>query len=341
MAQGAGQESIGDKAAFQLANVTKTPPRYGAMNPPLIASAREAERLIAGGALVLDATASLAKPLFDGDYRLESGRAAWLEARIPGARHADLVHDFSRHSPACSFGPLERGPLLEALSSLGFSGREEVLVYDSRDGLWAARLWLALRSVGIEAHVLSGGLSAWREEGLPVESGECLFRATRSFAQPEASSSAAPELWADIEDARAVSEGRAVGTLVCALSSELFAGTAITRYSRRGHIPGSISLPARNLLDGQNRLLPPREIAAKAKSVLDGRPEPYILYCGGGITASMLALCLFTAGYDRISVYSGSLQEWSARLDLPMDLGGKAADGGESAPAPAADGCLS
>jgi hypothetical protein len=33
MAQGAAQESIGDKAAFQLANVTKTPPQYGAITP--------------------------------------------------------------------------------------------------------------------------------------------------------------------------------------------------------------------------------------------------------------------------------------------------------------------
>lgn len=307
---------------------------------PLIVSPGEASLLVARGALVLDATALLAKPRFDGDYRLESGRPVWLEARIPGSRHADLIHDFSEHQRLYSFGPLGTEAVRGALARLGFAGQGEILVYDSRDGLWAARLWLVLLSVGIDAFVLNGGLAAWREAGLPIEGGEPEGSVPSALPPPEGAPRELRGLWADIEDARSLSEGRAPGTLVCALSPELFAGTAITRYARRGHIPGSMNLPARRLLDERNRLLPPLEIASRAAAALGGRSAPYVLYCGGGITAAMLALALSAAGYEGLSVYSGSLQEWSARADLPIDADEKAASGGESAPTPAADGCL-
>jgi len=39
------------------------------------------------------------------------------------------------------------------------------------------------------------------------------------------------------------------GNLVCALSPASFSGSEPTRYSRRGHIPGSVNVPARSLFD--------------------------------------------------------------------------------------------
>jgi thiosulfate/3-mercaptopyruvate sulfurtransferase len=49
--------------------------------------------------------------------------------------------------------------------------------------------------------------------------------------------------------------------------------------------------------------------------------QPLILYCGGGISASVDALVLTILGRRDVSIYDGSLQEWSADPALPLELG--------------------
>src|SRR5690606_345560 len=106
-------------------------------------------------------------------------------------------------------------------------------------------------------------------------------------------------------------------TLVCALDAEQFAGTATTRYARRGHISGSRNLPAKSLLaDGVLRSTD--RIAELAEQALADTARPLILYCGGGVSACLVALALVRTGHDDIAVYDGSLEEWTADPALPM-----------------------
>jgi thiosulfate/3-mercaptopyruvate sulfurtransferase len=49
--------------------------------------------------------------------------------------------------------------------------------------------------------------------------------------------------------------------------------------------------------------------------------ERIILYCGGGVTAAGTALVLTLFGAHNISIYDGSLSEWSADPGLPMFAG--------------------
>ena len=281
-----------------------------------------AQRLHEASVVVLDATAVLPAPEFDGDYRLESGLAKWREAHIPGSRHADLVADFSDHAAATHFTHLAPQVLAELLGGYGIDDTSDIVLYDTGGGIWAARLWWQLRAIGVAATVLDGGLDAWRAAGLPVEQGDAPERAARAasgFAVAEVESWAdiqgdAPErpqppsgiavavveAWADIDDVAAISSGDAPGTLVCALGRDQFDGTAPTRYSRRGHIPNSVNVPARSLAtDGA------------LDSLLDA-PGPVVLYCGGGISAALLALELVRAGRDDVRIFDGSLEEWTA-----------------------------
>jgi thiosulfate/3-mercaptopyruvate sulfurtransferase len=46
-----------------------------------------------------------------------------------------------------------------------------------------------------------------------------------------------------------------------------------------------------------------------------------ICYCGGGIAATMDALVLDLLGYENVSVYDATLQEWAADENLPMETG--------------------
>ncbi len=308
----------------------------GAHRGSILIDADELARLLEEGreggpapVLVLDATVVLARPAHDGDYRAASGADAWAGAHIPGSRHVDLLTAFTDPAAPYHFAHPSRAATRRELAALGADERTTVVLYDQGSLQWAARLWWVLRDAGVAARVLDGGLPAWTAAGLPVVSSApdvagTVRRRSEGDAFPGATAgdAARPSLWLDKEGVRAVSEGRASGTLVCALGAAHFEGTTPTRYSRRGRIPGSVSLPAQDFLDGDGRLLPAPDLAARASRLPDGGAGgPVVLYCGGGISASLDALALTLAGVDPLVMYDGSLEEWTADPELPLVRG--------------------
>jgi thiosulfate/3-mercaptopyruvate sulfurtransferase len=264
---------------------------------------------------ILDATVELPSPRFDGDYRLASGYQKWLEAHIPGSHHADLVEALSVEDPVCSFSHPPPDRLARALEKLGVDDAIGTVIYDSTDGFWAARLWWMLREIGIDAEVLNGGFRAWQNAGLPIAEG--------AVAPPKRGRITVkhrPDAWATLEQVAAVSRHETPGTLVCALPKTGFAGTTPTRYRRRGHIPGSLNLPARDLLDKAGRFKDKAALTEIVDQALGPAEGPVLLYCGGGISAALDALALTLIGRSDVVIYDGSLQEWSARPDLPLVL---------------------
>jgi len=268
--------------------------------------------------VVLDATTLLPSPREDGDYRSVSGRGAWAERHLPGSRHADLTGELSDHDAPYHFAVPSPEALAAALARLGVGEGSEVVSYDSGGGIWAARLWWMLRAIGVPAAVLDGGLGAWETAGRPLASGDDTdpVPAVRPVTPV-----VRPDLWVGVEDVAAISRGERPGTLVCALPSGGYDGSAPTRYSRRGHIPASRSLPGRGLVDEAGRVLSPEELAAKVGAVLDTDDSPVVLYCGGGISAAGAALALTLLGRTDVSVYDGSLEEWSKDPARPLELG--------------------
>ncbi|MEU6372760.1 rhodanese-like domain-containing protein [Streptomyces sp. NPDC046909] len=284
---------------------------------PLVDDTWLAARLDDPRVVVLDATALLPSPEHDGDYRSASGRAAWAERHLPGSRHADLTGDFSDHDAPYHFAVPAPEALAAALARVGVGEGDTVVAYDNGGGIWAARLWWMLRAISVPAAVLDGGLAAWEAAGHPLVSGE---EADADPAVTPVTPVPRPGMWTSVDEVAAISRGERPGALVCALPTGGFDGTAPTRYSRRGHIPASRSLPGRDLLDPAGRVLPAAELAAKVGSVLDAGDSPVVLYCGGGISAAGAALALTLLGRDDVSLYDGSLEEWSKDPKLPMEL---------------------
>ncbi len=88
----------------------------------------------------------------------------------------------------------------------------------------------------------------------------------------------------------------------------------------RGIFPGSVSLPYPDLLDAKGlvgRSQGPRRMG-RAWSRRPGAPHP--LLCGG-INAAGLALVLTEAGFEGMTIFDGSLNEWRADTALPMAKG--------------------
>lgn len=282
---------------------------------PLVAPEWLAAHL--GEVLVLDATVELPAPRFDGDYRVASGARGWREARIPGALHADLLEALSVPHALCSFTHPDALTLAAGLAGLGVGDGRAVVAYDRADGFWAARLWWMARAAGVAIGVLDGGFSAWRAIGGAVASGAAApARPAQLAAGPEL-----PDAWVEREDIEAATTDPTRGLLVCALSRGVFAGAQPTRYARRGAIPGSVNLPARDLTGENGRIADPAALEALFSDKLGpeaGRRTRLLLYCGGGISAAYLALGLTLAGRENIAIYDNSLQEWAALPHLPL-----------------------
>jgi thiosulfate/3-mercaptopyruvate sulfurtransferase len=269
------------------------------------------QALLPSGPLVLDATVILPSATVDGDYRPASGCSAWQAGHIPGSLHADLTGAFSRSHPVCGFMAPEPDALAAALAELGAEDGRTIVLYDQADGFWAARLWWMLRGIGVDALLLDGGWRRWCAEGRSIEAGP-------APVPPRGHITARPsgDLWIERDEVERVMRGEKPGTLVCALEPSAFAGKVPTRYARRGHIPGSVNLPARSLHDGTGSYRPPEELARIVADTL--APGPAVIYCGGGISAAPVALALTLLGRSDVRIYDGSLQEWSADPSLPL-----------------------
>ncbi|MET0974253.1 MAG: rhodanese-like domain-containing protein [Leifsonia sp.] len=287
-----------------------------ALAPPVpLASAQWlADHLGADGLVVLDATVlSVASP---------AGGSAWLsgydqyliEGHIPGALFADLLEELSDPAGRFSFTRPDADRFAGAIAELGIGPDSAVVVYDSAIGQWASRLWWLFRSFGFDnVAVLDGGLTSWTAIDRPVEFGHVVPGTASDVFTPEA----LPGFWADKADVEAVVAGDRAATLVCSLPPSDFAGETGAR-ARRGHIPGSVNVPAGRLVQRDDRTLLDGAALGERLASATSTELPIILYCGAGIAATLGALALTLAGHEDIAVYDGSLGEWAADDDAPL-----------------------
>ena len=109
----------------------------------LISPQQLAERLKAGGVVILDCRFALEDP----DY----GRCSYAEGHIEGAQYADLERHLS--------GPVTKGvtgrhplpaadTLVQQLRAWGISADTDIVLYDDGPGAYAARAWWLLAWLG-------------------------------------------------------------------------------------------------------------------------------------------------------------------------------------------------
>ena len=88
---------------------------------------------------------------------------------------------------------------------------------------------------------------------------------------------------------------------------------------RSGHIPGSINICYKELLNDdqtlKNKELLSDIFAAKGVDLT----LPIITSCGSGITAAILFLALEVVGAKNLALYDGSWSEWGSRDDLDVE----------------------
>ncbi|CAG9251983.1 3-mercaptopyruvate sulfurtransferase [Paraburkholderia unamae] len=293
----------------------QTKPVEAWLRGSLVTTAWLAGHIALPGLCVLDATI-VKEPLGDLRYlRRPAAREFETDGHIPGARFADLAGEFSDARAALPFTCPGEEQLAAVARTHGIGHETFVVVYDSLDGIWAARLWWVLRAFGHErVAVLDGGLRKWLSEERPVERG------------PSALSNSAGSAWRPVRNSRSfvdreyvlgMLKGRREGLLCNALRRPVFSG-AEQAYARPGRIPGSLPAPYDELIDRTTNALLPVEVLRERLAHLLVQGERVVTYCGGGVTAAGIALALTVCGADDIAIYDDSLNEWAADPALPL-----------------------
>jgi thiosulfate/3-mercaptopyruvate sulfurtransferase len=265
---------------------------------PLVEPSWLREHLGAARVVVVDCQFVLGKP--------GEGERGWLAAHLPGASFLDVDGDLA--------GPLSEGgavggrhplPTAEAFAAAarraGIGTDSRVVAYDEAGEGGAARLWWLLRHFGHdEVAVLNGGLKAWRAAGGPVRSG-------REEAKPGDFATRVPR-----PDTVALEELSGL-RLLDARARERFRGEREPIDPVAGHIPGARNVPFAELAP-EGGYPPSEELRERLGT------EPFVAYCGSGVTACVLLLAGELAGVPG-RLYPGSWSEWSRR-GLPVETGG-------------------
>ena len=246
-------------------------------------------------------------------YTSQPGRERYLREHIPGAGFINLSEDWSdTRSPYNNTLP-QIDALAEAIGRDGISNDNLVVLYSSSHLMWATRAWWLLRYAGhTNVKVLNGNLAAWLDAGLPVEAGAKVYAAA-TFSPSERADVfvSTAEMVAGMEDGVCT---------VNALSPALYEGTGEFYYGRRGHIPGSRSLYFSDLLENEF-FLPAEQLhqTLEARGMLS--TSRTLIYCGGGIAATLEGFACALVGQENVGVYDGSMSEWAANEELPLTLG--------------------
>jgi thiosulfate/3-mercaptopyruvate sulfurtransferase len=281
------------------------------LSSPLVSTQWLADYLGSDKLAVLDATVlPYAAP--NGRPGFLSGHEQYIvEGHIPGALFADLIEEFSDQDSKLPFTHQDSDAFAIAVGALGIDNDTTVVIYDGSVGQWASRLWWLFRANGYDrVAVLDGGFTKWLAEGRATEVGH-IEPGVAKFSAAER-----PELWATSADIEAIIAGDASGALVCGLPPKEFSGEEGAR-ARRGHIPGSINVPAGRLVSREtNAVIPEAELRAAFGPALD--EDRIVAYCAAGIAASADALALTVLGHRNVAIYDGSLYEWSADERLPV-----------------------
>jgi thiosulfate/3-mercaptopyruvate sulfurtransferase len=254
------------------------------------------------------------RPRPEGGYNVESGRANYDKGHIPGAAFLDLPGELSEPDTKLRFTLPSLGELTKAFAAKGIGHGTFVVLWQPRRRFGRAAWWM-LRAIGFDDAVLLDG-------GRQMEEPKRRSRPRpRSIRRQLAHLRGRPEIFVDKTTLKGAI-GQAGTLTLNALSHDQHKGTGGVTYGRAGRIAGSSCVPAASLFGPDKALKPIADLRAAFEGVGAAPDKRVLVYCGGGIAATLDAFVLTAMlGHRNVSVYDNSMQEWANDPSLPMETG--------------------
>jgi len=260
-------------------------------------------------------TQKLAQLLSSPQLRLLDARPPeqYRLGHLPGAVNLPAPETDSLAANRHGF-PLPPDRAEQLFQAAGISSNSQVVIYDDQGSRFAARVFYVLDFFGhSHVQVLNGGFKKWQSEGLPLTT-ESPTVSPGDFKPQANSAIIATAAWvnARLRDANV--------KLLDARSVAEFNGERI-QGPRGGHIPGAINLEWTRVVDsGEIKTF--LDAPSLAKLFSDAQVSPaqeVVTYCQMGMRASSLYFALRLLGYERVRLYDGSWEDWSATPELPVE----------------------
>ncbi len=295
---------------------------------------RALSSLLAAALAVGSSAASAAEPLVTVDWvKAHVGKpgivfvdlrpqADYLRGHVPGAVHTDFEKDGWRADRADGVPdqfPADTGPLGQMIGRLGI-GDETLAVLlppgsSALDMGMGTRIYWTLKVLGHDqVSLVDGGMAAWIAAGGPMEPGQAAPAAQRFTVRLRKG------MLAGKGEVKAAIASRI--PLVDARPEDQYLGAVQNPKTRRsGTIPGARSVPAsRYTENGGGKFLGKDRVAALYRA--DGIPTKgkTIHFCNTGHLASVgWFVDSELLGNRSALLYSGSMAEWTADPDLPVE----------------------
>ncbi len=258
----------------------------------------------------------------DGSWHMpdaqRNGAVEYETCHIPGAVFFDIDEIKNTETTLPHMLP-DPAKFSSRVRALGLGDGHRIVVYDTAGMFSAARVWWMFRVMGHgEVFVLNGGLPKWRSEGRAIEDLPPVTGATpRHFTTRQHDMM--------VRGIKAVAEASTSGReqIIDARSPARFTGTEADPRPgvRPGHIPGSLNVHYRSLLNDDGTMKSSDALRAVFTEAGMDWSRPVIASCGSGVTAAIIVLALTQLGHPAVSLYDGAWAEWGANPDYPAATG--------------------
>jgi thiosulfate/3-mercaptopyruvate sulfurtransferase len=234
------------------------------------------------------------------------------KAHIEGAVRLDL-DDLASPSDTHPHLMPDSEQIAEFLSNAGITEHDLIIVYDDTGFFTAPRGWWLFKSLGhSNVKVLQGGLNAW------VDAGGAVSNTPKSFASVDYiyNQTLFQASVSRYDVHAAINQNHK--QIVDARPNPRFTGEAPEPRPElsSGHMPSALNVPFQSLVDEKGEFHASHDLFQLFIDAGLTPDKPVIASCGSGITACVVLLGLYEAGWKHeVALYDGSWIDWASQPD--------------------------